>query len=115
MTQPDRLNRLFGNAEFRDGGLLPRFLVVNRPFDIAEIPKTVPRIDSNVQYKYHAMITGLLERFWDSDHECLIPESPETYEEMRQYYVSRRVNRMARQTKPRKISASLSYRVATRR
>jgi hypothetical protein len=88
MTQPDRLNRLFANSEFRDGGLLPRFLVVNRSSNIAEIPKVIPRIDSKLQYAYHDMIMGLLVNFWDSQCECLIPESAETYEAMRQYHNS---------------------------
>jgi hypothetical protein len=88
MTQPLRLNRLFANPEFREGGLLPRFLVVSRYPDIGEIPDQVPLVNHRLECAYRELIMGLLTNFWDSSREILIPESPEVYERLRCYYNS---------------------------
>jgi hypothetical protein len=86
MTQPLRLKRLFANQEFRDGGLLPRFLVVMRDPEIGEIPKDLPQVSEKLQNAYRDMILRLLNTFWDSRDEIVIPESPEVYEYLRCFY-----------------------------
>jgi hypothetical protein len=86
LTQPDRLTRLFDNKEFRDGGLLPRFLPISRATDVQESPPKIQKIDGEVQNTYHSMLRGLLTNFWDCEKQCLIPESPDVYEFLRCYY-----------------------------
>jgi hypothetical protein len=86
MTQPLRLKRLFENQEFRDGGLLPRFLVVMRDPEIGQIPKDLPPLNQKLMQDYHAMLMKLLNTFWDSHDEIVIPESPEVCEYFRCYY-----------------------------
>jgi hypothetical protein len=93
LTQPARLARLFGNPEFRDGGLLPRFLIIDRSPDISTIPEQVPPIDSEIREAYDSMLYRLLAHFWDSKVELVIPESPEVYHVFRHYY-NRLVPRM---------------------
>jgi hypothetical protein len=86
LTQPNRLTRLFENKEFRDGGLLPRFLVISRANDVQESPPTIRKIDGRLQYAYHSMLRGLLTTFWDCEKQCLLPESPDVNEFLRCYY-----------------------------
>jgi hypothetical protein len=88
MTQPLRLDRLFANREFREGGLLPRFLIVARSPDVGQIPDQIPPVNDKLQYAYHEMMTALLSNFWDAPKEILIPWSPEVYERLRCYYNS---------------------------
>jgi uncharacterized protein DUF3987 len=88
MTQALRLDRLFANREFREGGLLPRFLIVARNPPIAEIPDQIPPLNHKLQMAYQQMIMNLLNNFWDSPSEILLPESLEVYERLRSYYNS---------------------------
>jgi len=88
MTQPLRLKRLFANEEFREGGLLPRFLIVVREPPVGEIPDQIPEVDHKLRCTYREMIMRLLDNFWDSPDEILIPESREVYEYLRGYYNS---------------------------
>ena len=88
MTQALRLERLFDNREFREGGLLPRFLVVARNPPIAQIPDSIPPLNHKLVLAYHQMIMSLLNNFWDSPNEILLPESQEVYERLRSYYNS---------------------------
>jgi hypothetical protein len=88
LTQPSRMARLFGIPEFRDGGLLPRFLPMMRAPDVSEIPSDIPKINGKLQFAYHEMLTKLLYTFWDSETECMVPESPEVYQLLRVFYNS---------------------------
>jgi hypothetical protein len=88
MTQPRRVNELFDQESFVDGGLLPRFMVCHnqaKPMPIGN--EEIPPVEAQVRESYHEMLADLINEYRFSQGEPkVIPVEPAAKKVMVTFY-----------------------------
>ncbi len=84
-VQPDKLQLLFNNKKFTDGGLMPRFLALDTYCD-AQIRTTNTPIQPKVLKEYDLLIKGLLLVLHADESENVIQLSDEVISVFTDYY-----------------------------